>query len=445
MKREELKKMVAESPAEHTEIFCQQGNLKLSRFAESIIHQNISQETTNLTVVVHDQKRKGSASTTDPSPASVRQAIERAQKAASFQKPDLDFPGLPFSEEIAPDLPSYSEKTANCSPEKRAKGIAEVRSIGEREGFKGFGTFSTQANRYISLNSSGNYREWETSQAFLKVLYMGGPGGGEGFAQDVQVNVDDLKIAEVAEKAAKKCAATQGRESLQPGEYTVILEPLAVCELLGYLSFIGFNGLACNEGRSFFTGKIGEQVMAESISIIDDPYDENGLPFPYDGEGMPKRPIPLVEEGVYKNYVYDHYLAKKEDRKSTGHGLPPGFRTFGAMPMHLKMRSGEETKDQLLQKVEKGVLVTRFHYVGVIHPQKTIITGLTRDGTFWVGNGKIEHALKNLRFTQNIIEALKKVVGVGDSLGKMPFQIGAPQAPALVIDGFNFTGVSEME
>ncbi len=445
MKREELKKVISESPAEHTEIFCQKDELKLSRFAESIIHQNISQEKTSLTVVVHEKKRKGSATTTDTSPSAVRKALERALEAAKFQKPDPDFPGLPFSEEIAPELQSFSQETSNCPPEKRADGIAEVRKIGEREGFKGFGTFSTQASRYISLNSNGNFREWDTSQAFLKVLYMGGPGGGEGYAQDLQVDVNDIDVSWVAEKAAEKCAATQERKSLEPGEYTVILEPLAVCELLGYLGFIGFNGLACNEGRSFFSGKIGEKVMAESISIFDDPYDENGLPFPYDGEGMPKRPLPLVEEGVFKNYIYDHYLAAKEGRKTTGHALPPGFRSFGPMPMHLKMWPGKESREELLQKVEKGVLVTRFHYVGVIHPQQTIVTGLTRDGTFWIENGEVGHALKNLRFTQNIIEALKRVVGIGNSLGKMPFSVGAPQGPALVIDGFNFTGVSEME
>ncbi len=445
MKKEDLKKLVTESPAEHTEIFMQKSELKLSRFAESIIHQNISQETTNLTVVVHEGKRKGSASTTDPSTGGVKKAIEKACEAARFQKPDPDFPGLPFSDEIAPELPSFSQETADCSPEQRARGIAEIREIGEKEGFKGFGTYSTQANRFFSINSGGNYREWDTSQAYLKVLYMGGPGEGEGFAQDVCVNVGDLDVTKVAEKAARKCSETQERQTLKPGEYTVILEPLAVCELLGYLGFIGFNGLACNEGRSFFAGKIGEKVMDEKISILDDPYDKSGLPIPYDGEGMPKRPLPLVEEGVYKNYVYDHYLARKEGRKSTGHALPPGFRSFGPMPMNLKMKPGNTTGQDLLKKVERGVLVTRFHYVGVIHPLKTIITGLTRDGTFWVENGEVSHALKNLRFTQGIIDALNQVIGMGSEPGRMPFHIGATQAPALVIDGFNFTGVSEME
>ncbi len=445
MKKEDLKKAIAKSPAEHTEIFGHKEELKLSRFSESIIHQNISQEKTSIVVVVHQDKRKGSASVTDPSPEAITEAIEKACAAARFQKPDPDFPGLPFSEEEAPELGAYSEKTARCPAELRAEGVARIREIGNREGFQGHGTFSTQASKFMSLNSSGHFREWDTSQAFLKVLFMGGPGGGEGFAQDVQVDVDDLQITQTAERAASKCAATQDRASLSPGEYKGVLEPLAVCELLGYLSFIGFNGLACNEGRSYFSGKIGEEVMAPGLEIIDDPFDNSGLPAPYDGEGLPKRPLPLVENGVFKNYVYDYYLARKEGRKSTGHALPPGFRSFGPMPMHLKLKPGQKTQKELIQQVDRGVLITRFHYVGVIHPQKTIITGLTRDGTFWIENGKVDHALKNLRFTQSIIEALQKTIEKGREVGRMPFRIGAPQAPALLIDGFNFTGVSEMD
>lgn len=439
----ELRDVVQASKAEHTELFVHEQDLKLTRFAHGGIHQNISQKVQRGVLAVYHQQKRGQVSITDLSPRGLQEGLDKALEAAQYSAPDPQFQGLPEAQdEYAPSLPSAAESTAQSTPQERARIVAEIAAAGKGDGLQAFGTFSTQKDNFQVLNSQGREREWDATKAYLKVLYMG--GGGEGYGEDVHVDVQALNHVGVIDRARQKCLASRETEGLEPGEYTVILEPGATGGLLQYLNMAGFNGLACAEGRSYFSQKQGEKVLDTPLTIIDDPHDPQGMPLPYDFEGTVKKPLTIIDRGIFKTPLYDTYIANTAGVQSTGHALPPSFRHMGAMAMNLTLKPGEKSTENMMEDVEKGVLVTRFHYVGLIHPTRTIITGLTRDGTFLIENGKITRALKNLRFTQSIMEALQQVDAVGSQLERVPSFFGAMLAPSLRIKKFRFTGIAEM-
>ena len=190
------------------------------------------------------------------------------------------------------------------------------------------------------------------------------------------------------------------------------------------------------------SGKFGQRITGENISIWDDGLDTDGLPTPFDFEGMPKKRVDLINAGVAQATVYDSYTANKEGKTSTGHALPPP-NPAGPLPGNLFLRAGLATKQQMLAGIDRGLWVTRFHYVNPLHPLKTILTGMTRDGTFWIEKGEIQYGTKNLRFTQNVLEALSAVrmISKGTRLGNSFF--GGIRVPALCIDRFTFTSATQ--
>jgi predicted Zn-dependent protease len=208
---------------------------------------------------------------------------------------------------------------------------------------------------------------------------------------------------------------------------------------------LGMGSLAMQEGRSFMSGRMGEKITGSNITIWDDGFDPRGVVFPFDYEGVPKQKVMLIEEGVARGVVYDSATAQLEPgRASTGHGLPAP-NTMGPIPINLLMKPGSATKEEMIASTEKGIWVTRFHYVNPVHPVKAILTGMTRDGTFLIENGKITRPLKNLRFTQSILEAFANAEMMSKDLKMIMMGFGnfATCAPAAKINGFTFTGATE--
>jgi predicted Zn-dependent protease len=265
----------------------------------------------------------------------------------------------------------------------------------------------------------------------------------EAGARDVR-NID---CEEIARRAVSKAKLAQNPIKIEPGKYEVILEELAVSELVQWLGYIGFNAMRYQEGRSPFCGKLGKKVMSSNITIWDDGLEKGGCPFPFDLEGVSKRKVMLVENGIIKGLVYDYTTAKKENKESTGHAS--GMPTSGPMPFHLFMEGGDSTIEDMIGSTKKGILVTRLWYINIIDPMTLTITGTTRDGTFLIEEGKIVKAVKNLRFTQSILEAFSKVselstpifIASSENYG-IPFLFGA-KVPAVKIKEWNFTGVTE--
>ena len=228
--------------------------------------------------------------------------------------------------------------------------------------------------------------------------------------------------------------------SLPPGDYPVVLEPYAVVDLLDMLGYLGFSALAVQEGRSFF--EPGKVVGSPLVTIVDDAEDLAGAPISFDYEGVPKQRVPLVEAGVCGEAVYDAQTAARAGRRSTGHGLPAP-NPYGPFPLNMIMTAGDASRDELIGGLERGLLVTRFHYTNPVHPKLAIVTGMTRDGTFLVEHGRVVGPVRNLRFTQSYLDALAGVQAVGRERRLLRGFLGASLVPALRIGAFTFTGATE--
>jgi predicted Zn-dependent protease len=272
---------------------------------------------------------------------------------------------------------------------------------------------------------------------------------GSGYASFISRDCDRLRVEPLVGGAIAK--ASRGRpQEVKPGEYDVILEPDAVHELLSFLGYLGFHGLAFQEGRSFFCNQLGKKLVDEQVTIYDDGMDPQGLQVPFDFEGVPKQKIIFFEEGVARSVTHDSFTAGRAGLDSTGHALIPP-NPEGPIPLNLFMQAGRTSLEEIVRTVRRGIYVTRFHYTNVVEPMKAVITGMTRDGTFLIEDGEIKHPLKNLRFTESVLQALSRVRAVsrerktcssGSVYGRR--FITGTVVPALRIDGFNFSGVSSL-
>jgi predicted Zn-dependent protease len=278
--------------------------------------------------------------------------------------------------------------------------------------------------------------------ASLTTVVTGGEGGS-GFAERFGFRLGDLDAGAIGRRAADKAVASQAPRDVPPGRYPVVLEPSAVSTLIGFLAWIGFGGRTLLEGRSCLAGKAGQRVAAASVTITDDAHDAGTLGIPFDFEGFPRARVTLIDHGVFRDGVYDLRTAKQAGKPPTGHALPPP-NPDGPFPLNLIMEPGDVELERMIGDVERGLLVTRFHYSNIVHPVESTITGMTRDGTFLIERGEIAHPVKNLRFTQSILDALRDTIGIGpDTELASEFFFSASRVPALSIGSFNFSGSSD--
>jgi predicted Zn-dependent protease len=412
----------------------------LTRFASSSIHQSTWREDTALSVRVVSNDRIGVAATNDFSPVGARTAALSAKEMAGIVAPDPQFPGLAPRDGLE-DASRFDEATAQTSPTRRAEGVAELVAACP-DGFAAAGAFETAASEVAVANTEGQFCWAPTTMASLTAVIAGGDGGS-GFAEVFAAGVDDLHPSAIGRRAAEKAAASRSPRDLGPGRYPVVLEPSAVSTLVGFLSWIGFGGRLLHEGRSCLSGRQGQRVAAEGITIVDDARAPGTLGIPFDFEGVPRRRVVLVERGVFRDGVYDRRTARLAGAEATGHALPPP-NPEGPFPLNLFMEPGDSDVDRMIASTERGILVTRFHYSNVVHPVESTITGMTRDGTFLIENGEVAYPVKNLRFTQSILEALRGTSAIGGQTElASEFFFSASRVPALKVESFNFSGRSD--
>lgn len=428
------------SKAEETQVSISAWASGLTRFATSYIHQNVAEQDIDVSVKCINEKCIGTASTNRPD--KVEETVVKADKISRLQPPNPDFPGLPESKPIK-GVASFIRATQDYTPSQRATACKSL--IQKASGFRAFGSFSSDALETCIANSKGVFVYNLSTSTFLNTVIMG--DSGSGYAQAASRDIREIGYEGIAQKAVEKAKLSQNPSKIETGKYEVILEELATAELLFFLSYLGFNALRYQEGRSCLCDKLGQKVAGENITIWDDGLDPNGFAFPFDYEGVPKQKVSLIENGIAKGLVYDTATAKKEGRESTGHSI--GSPTFGPVPLNLFLKGGDATVKEMIKTTKKGILVTRLHYTNVTEPMTSTITGMTRDGTFLIEDGKLTKPLKNLRFTQSILEALSNVtalseptmVASGDRYGE-PYLFGV-SVPAVKIVDWNFTGVTE--
>jgi len=403
----------------------------LTRFADSTIHQNVAERNAMLSVRAVRGRRSGAARGNQLTVEAARDVSQRAKELAAVSAEDREFVSLAQPQPI-PDVPSYAEATAASTPETRAAAVQEIVAVARREACRASGSLSAETAEMAIGNSLGVRAYAPATQASL--VLVAAEDESSGYAEWHGLDLAQLDPRAAAEVAVRKCVLGRGAQSLPPDVYPVLLEPPAVADMLSMLAWMSFGANAYQEGRSFMSGRMGQRVAGENVSIWDDGTDPRGLAFPFDWEGMPKRKVMLIDRGVAAGIAYDTYSATKEGKQTTGNALPQP-NTYGALPMHLFLGTGDASEDDMIASTEYGLLVTRFHYTNVIHEKKTTFTGMTRDGTFLIQHGRITGPVQNLRFTQSILEALNDVEMIGER-GQLTEN---GYAPAVKVRRFSFT------
>ncbi len=426
------------SRADQTEIVFMGGEEALTRFANSYIHQNVARNDAQVSIRAVVGRRIGVASTNDLAPDSLRRTAEQALAIARVQIEDPAFRGLPGPAPLAA-IAAVDEATTACTPEERARRVGVICRLAQEKGLRASGALSTRYNEVGVANSLGVRAYFPRTQAELTTVVMGETGSG--YASGSAMAVAEIDEEALGQEAIDKALRSAGRTELEPGEYEVVLEEYAVAHLVGYMAYLGFSALALQEGRSFM--RLGERIVGPEISIWDDGLDPSGMPMPFDFEGVPKRRVDLIAQGVAQAVVYDSYTAGREDgRTSTGHALPAP-NSFGPFPLNLFVAPGSTPRRELGRSIQRGLWVTRFHYIRPVHPLKAILTGMTRDGTFLIENGEITRPVKDLRFTQSVLEALSEVVAISRETRLCGGEFAAPiRAPAVHLRRFRFTGAT---
>ncbi len=391
--------------------------------------------------------RLGTVTTNDLSPAGLKRArVEAAEIAGSVAGQPFEHGFLASGAPI--DAPSsFDEATAVIEPRERHAMLSGPIDRARRAGLLLAGNFQTGALETALWNSRGTTRYSRTTRAQMALTALDGlnPGDSTGYAADLEPVVRNLPVDELAESAVEKASAGRNPLDLEPDAYDVVLEPTAVAQLLEWMSYIGFAAMTVRDKTSFMADRLGEPITGERVTIVDDPLADGGIVVPFDSEGTPKVRRPLVEDGVAVNHVYDRKEGRRAGCASTGHAVGVGGGlSSGAIPTHLHFASGSDSADQLLGRVERGLWITRFHYVnGMLEPRRAVMTGLTRDGTFLIENGRRTRGIRNLRFTDSILEAFRRIDGISGACRTIPTwwsSLGALTAPSLLVRGFTFTG-----
>ncbi len=411
----------------------------LTRFANSQIHQNVAETNASINLRVVVGKRVGVASSGRTDPEGIRRLAENATAIARVVEELEDWGGLPGATEIHDVPEGYSATTADASPEFRAEAARAVIAAADDAGVVAYGSFATSLESIAVANSNGARAAGTRTTSQLITVSMG-PGGGSGYAEAAAVDASTIDAAAIGREAAGKARATADAVSIEPGDYPVVLEEYAVVDLLDMLGYLGFSALAVQEGRSF--AESGRRIGSDLVTIDDDGYDPAGLPLWFDYEGVAKQRVSLVEAGICRDVVYDAQTAARAGVTSTGHGLPAP-NAYGPFPLNMVMAAGETPREDLIAGLDRGLLVTRFHYTNPVHPKLAIVTGMTRDGTFLVENGRIVGPVRNLRYTQSYLDALAGTVAVANERRTVKGFLGGVVVPAVRIEAWTFTGGTE--
>ncbi|HEY8527748.1 MAG TPA: metallopeptidase TldD-related protein [Acidimicrobiales bacterium] len=417
------------------------GTTSLTRFANSRIHQNVTEDVRAVTVTVAVEGRVARAMTTRTDADGLAGVVERALAAAALRPADPDFPGFAPPEPVPP-VEHWDDATAGATPDRRAEVVAAFvdagRGVGEAAGY-----CRTEAVTVALASTAGQRVVGRSSLAELDGIHRAvGPDGQvtDGAAQVTSVRLADLDGAVAGARAAARARAAAEPIELPPGTYPVVLEPRAVAEVLLFPAYLGFNGKAHHEGTSFV--HLGEQQWDDAVDIWDDATDPRALGRSFDFEGTPKRRVDLVRAGVSVGLAHDRRSARLAGVEPTGHSV--GADAVGGFPTNLFLGGGDRSPEQLVGGLERGLLVTDFWYNRVLDPKTQVVTGLTRNGLFLVEGGEIQAAVQNLRYTQSIVAAFGpgRVLGLGDDaqLAGGREGEGAMHVPSVHLAGWAFTG-----
>jgi PmbA protein len=422
------------------------GSSRLTRFANNHIHQHVAENDAGLLLTAVMGLRLGAAGTNRLDRSGIALAAEQAAAIAGLAAEDPEFPGLadPAAAPAAAEVSgAYDRGTAALSPSASARLVAKATRYAAAKHAVASGKVACGAAELAVANSLGvrQYAAASSFSAACTAMIEGAAGSEEWSAGSVSQL--EARLADFGREAVDTALAGRKPRKEEPGEWTVILAPRAVSTLIGFLAYLGFDSLAHLEKRSFLAGRMGTKVASEKVTIIDDGLSPAAMPLPFDFDGVPRRRLTLIENGVARELPHSLRTAKKADAKCTGHSFGP--QAAGVIPIHVAMQPGDATLAQMVASTERGLLVNRFWYSNVAEPSRAVITGMTRDGLFLVEKGRLAGPVCNMRFTESIINALSRVEMVGSELQSVgdEWGSGVTRVPALKLSSFRFTGVTE--
>lgn len=438
--------IVQASIADETEVSIECEEDRFVRFGHDGPTQSADRERYTLGVRVRfhgpDGCREARSTAGSLDPESAAAALSRAQLLARITGPRPE--AHPLGGAVAVEGTSPSRPTQDHSFKEKAQWIEAALAASEAEGLLASGLARTTVMSRSLYNSVGRRVHGATSRAeFALTCADRGPAaeseGGSASASSIACFVDEVEVDRVVQDAVSAAVASRAPQPLDPGALNVLLEPAAVSSLLSMMTEAGLGARSFAEGSSFMTGRLGEQLFPENVSLIDDPQHAALRGWRFDGEGAPRERTELVRAGELVGPVTDERWARKLDMANTGHGAAQPS-TAGPAAENLVLEAGSSSRQDLLDAVGDGLLVRQLHYVNIVDPQSLALTGMTRGGTFRVRGGKVAEPVQNLRFTQSLVEALGQVVAIGDRGERCGSLMGGEVvAPALALRGFRFT------
>jgi len=443
------------SSADEVEVLFYGGKSALTRFANNTIHQNVAEENVGISVRTVFAGRTARATTNKIDDESLKRVVQSSESLARVQHPDEELLPVPAPDEspanIGPVPSRYFEQTAAVTPADRAEVVRTIVGVAEKHKLTTAGIVSGSESFEGLFNSRG-LSDWHRQTSSEVSITMLG-ADSSGWQKANSPNVAHLDAGTLAQIAAEKAFLSSGPREVPAGKYTVILEPAAVLDMLGFM-FFDYGGLAILDQRSFLNNRVGTKLFGENINIWDDVAHPLQSGTPFDGEGIRRKRVQLIENGVVKRLVYSRGSARKmmasehKDKAGpvevTGHGFPIP-NEMGEAPMNIVVGAPKETKtvDQMISSTEYGILVTRLWYIREVDPYEKILTGMTRDGTFLVENGKVQHGVLNFRFNESLLHMLSNVEQMGTPVRASGEESFDMVVPAMKVGGFNFTEVTK--
>lgn len=458
------------SSADEVEVHFSGGRFALTRFANNTIHQNVAEENHVMSVRTVFSGRTARAVTNKFDDESLREVVRASEKLARVQHADPDLLPMPGPDEASGgagansassggqfratslDVRSrYFEQTAAISPKLRAEGVRKIVSVAERHSLTAAGTFSSGETFEGIFNSDGLSRWHRQTSAEVSITMLAPDSSGWQKANSPDVgNVDPLMLAEIA---ARKAVESAHPREIPAGKYTVILEPAAVLDIVGFM-FWDYSGTAILDQRSFLTGRVGKPLFGSNITIWDDVTHPLQAGTPFDGEGVPRQRLELVKHGVVQRVVYARATAERMKGSQhqdsvgpiapTGHGFPLP-NEIGEMPLNIVFAPVDDPQSlqQMIAATERGILVTRLWYIREVEPFEKMLTGMTRDGTFLVENGRVQGGVRNFRFNESLIHMLSNVESMSEPVRACGEESFDMVVPAMKVRDFNFTEVTK--
>ena len=442
------------SSADEVEVYISGGRSALTRFANNTIHQNVADENHAVSVRTVFSGRTARATSNKLDEDSLRRVVQTAENLSKVQHPNPDLLPMTDGKEPLRAVPSrWFEETRAVGPQQRAEGVGKIVDVAKREKLVTAGIFAVSEYMEALFNSRGLARHHQQTSSEISITMLA--DDSSGWQKSNSPDVRNLNAAALAETAARKARQSVAPRELVPGKYTVILEPAAVLDLVGFM-FYDFAGLAVLDQRSFLNNRIGKPLFGENISVYDDVYHPLQSGAPFDGEGARRQRVQLIDKGVVRQLVYARGTAEKMKKSDlaaavgaiapTGHGFPLP-NEMGEAPMNvvfeLPSAASAKTLEQMIASTERGVLVTRLWYIREVDPYEKILTGMTRDGTFYVEDGKLRQGIRNFRLNESLIHMLCSVEEVGEPVRASGEESFDMVVPAMKVRDFNFTEVTK--